>query len=345
MSIYAHIRPTNPPRAGTALLQIRGWEYENYELQFSIQRNQDDHYMRENHQWGSTLFWFEKSFEKSSEDNCLSCTVGPDILDPLLESPSSAMFYFCLRDTSGNEEGNPLKIFDGLMPSGASGEGVEDAQSTARTLDPVDIDTVEPDPEPAEDLTDQEQVTEPDEPAQLASASTVPTSTVMPAKKKPGPLILLAGLLILAVLAASAWWWFMHNKSTPTTTTAETDPVPLVTSAAVCSLEALESDSELAFVQSCIQSNPDSESLLKTIRLARDSGHCGVAQRLYANRAQAGDLLIAHAYAREYDTAHHQPSQCFTAPDDATAAYWYETILAYDPNDTEASQRLKELQP
>ncbi|EPM64996.1 hypothetical protein A249_41846, partial [Pseudomonas syringae pv. actinidiae ICMP 18804] len=67
--------------------------------------------------------------------------------------------------------------------------------------------------------------------------------------------------------------------------------------------------------------------------------------RLYANRAQAGNVEVAQAYAREYDPKYLQPSACFTAPDNATAAYWYETILGYQADNAEAAQRLKELKP
>ena len=78
--------------------------------------------------------------------------------------------------------------------------------------------------------------------------------------------------------------------------------------------------------------------------MAKANKQCGVAQRLYANRAQAGNIEVAQAYAREYDPKYLQPGACFAAPDNATAVYWYETILAQDPNNAEAKQRFEELQ-
>ena len=56
-------------------------------------------------------------------------------------------------------------------------------------------------------------------------------------------------------------------------------------------------------------------------------------------------MLIANAYAREYDPKYLKPSECFPKPDNATAAYWYETILGHEPNNAEAKQRFEELQP
>ena len=43
--------------------------------------------------------------------------------------------------------------------------------------------------------------------------------------------------------------------------------------------------------------------MLGIIQAAREAGKCSIAQRLYANRAQAGDVPIALAYAQEYDPA------------------------------------------
>lgn len=351
MSIYARLSPADTPSAGTALLQIRGWDYDNYGLQFAIQRNQDDYYLQHNRQWGNAPCWFEQSFEEQGEEGNLHCLIGPDVLDPLLESPASAMFNFRLRSADGDEEENPLKILEGLLPSSASGEGVGNAQSTARAAAPV-VPPVAPPPtpEPEPEAAAEPEPETPPLPEPTPAPAAAPAS---PAKKGRGGLILiiLLVLLLLAGLGAGIWWWLKkpgldlaapEPEAAPAAEVATAQPSGL---AAACSLEALADTTELSFVQSCIQSNPDSDSLLAIIHQARDAGHCGVAQRLYANRSQAGDLVIARAYAREYDPAHHQPSQCFDSPDAATAAYWYETILANAPDDTEARQRLEELQP
>lgn len=353
MSIYARLSPADTPSAGTALLQIRGWDYDNYGLQFAIQRNQDDYYLQHDRQWGNAPCWFEQSFEELGDDGSLSCLIGPDVLDPLLESASSAMFNFRLRSTDGDEEENPLKLLEGLLPSSASGDGVGNAQSTTRAAAPAAPPVApppppapEPEPEPEPEVVADSEPVAPPPPVPVPA----PTAAT-PAKKGSGGLILiiLLILLLLAGLGAGIWWWLQRDgqaaiepKAAPAADVAIAQPAG---PPAACSLEALADATELSFVQGCIQSNPDSDSLLAIIRQARDAGHCGVAQRLYANRSQAGDLVIARAYAREYDPAHHQPSQCFDSPDAATAAYWYETILTNAPDDAEARQRLEELQP
>lgn len=343
MSIYARLSPAETPSAGTALLQIRGWDNDNYGLKFAIQRNQDDYYLQHDRQWGNAPCWFEQSFEEQGEEGNLHCLIGPDVLDPLLESPASAMFNFRLRSADGDEEENPLIIQGGLLPSSASGEGVSNAQSTTRAAAPV-VPPPAPEPEPETVVEPEPEVAPLPEPAPASAAA-----PATPAKKGRGGLILiiLLVLLLLAGLGAGLWWWLKKPGLDLAASEPKAAPAAVQPSGppAACSLEALADATELSFVQSCIQSNPDSESLLEIIHQARDAGHCGVAQRLYANRSQAGDLLIARAYAREYDPAYHQPSQCFDSPDAATAVYWYETILANAPDDAEARQRLEELQP
>jgi hypothetical protein len=153
----------------------------------------------------------------------------------------------------------------------------------------------------------------------------------------------LIGLLIVVLLlAAGAGFWFY--KRTPAPAVAATAAAPAGADAQACTLDSMNSLPELTFVQTCIKAAPDSAKLLEIINQAKAGKHCGVAQRLYANRAQAGDALIANAYAREYDPKYLKASECFPAADNATAAYWYETILTQDPNNAEAKQRFEELQ-
>lgn len=113
--------------------------------------------------------------------------------------------------------------------------------------------------------------------------------------------------------------------------------------AAACSIEALGEQDELAFVQGCSQADMAPEALLSVIEAARDANHCGIARRLYANRAIAGDATIALAYAREYDPVYHQASTCFSSADAETAGYWYQIVLDIEPENSEAQARFEEL--
>jgi hypothetical protein len=164
-----------------------------------------------------------------------------------------------------------------------------------------------------------------------------------PVKKSNKGLI---GLLIVVLLLLAAGGGFWFYKRTPATAPVATAAAaaPVGADAQACTLESMNSLPELTFVQTCIKASPDSAKLLEIINQAKAGKHCGVAQRLYANRAQAGDALIANAYAREYDPKYLKASECFPVADNATAAYWYETILTQDPNNAEAKQRFEELQ-
>jgi hypothetical protein len=166
-----------------------------------------------------------------------------------------------------------------------------------------------------------------------------------PKKKSNTLLMLIIGLLVLAIAGAAAYFLLGKKPQTPDPAIAPATAAPAPTAAAACTLESMSSQPELAFVQACIKQAPPSAELLKIIETAKTNKHCGVAQRLYANRSQAGDVLIATAYAHEYDPKYHKASECFAEPDKATAAYWYETILGLQPDNVDAKQRFEELKP
>lgn len=125
---------------------------------------------------------------------------------------------------------------------------------------------------------------------------------------------------------------------------ADAEPAPSETAAAVgpCSLQRMSEMGELEFMQTCVDS--EAGNMLEVIGEARDNDHCGIARRLYAHQALNGDVAAALAYAREFDPAQHAPSACFPEPDAETAIFWYETALALDPANAEASLRVEELQ-
>lgn len=99
---------------------------------------------------------------------------------------------------------------------------------------------------------------------------------------------------------------------------------------------------ELSFIQGCLKSEPNTDQILEVIQQAKAAKACGIAQRLYANKAQGGNARIAFAYAREYDRQFVQEGGCFSVDSD-NAIYWYETGLGLDPNNAEARARLEEL--
>ncbi|RMQ43436.1 hypothetical protein ALQ04_02053 [Pseudomonas cichorii] len=341
MSITIKLSPLATPVPGHAFLQVRGWEHDAGNLEFAIQRNQDDHYLQHDRQWGNAPCWFAQHFVEDADGDSISYQVGPEIVDPLLLSSATGMFNFRLRSPDGSaEDENPMRLAAGLNSSLAgSSTGAGAAESTVSLtpppaapeplIEPVEAPPAEPEPQP-------EPVVEQAPPAQPAAA-----------KSRTG--LLLLGIVLLLAIAAGLWFWLKQPKA-PEPVAAPVPAAPVAApaapvSAAPCSVEALSSETELNFVQGCIKQSPDSAALLKVIELAKANKQCGVAQRLYANRAQAGNVEVAQAYAREYDPKYLQPSACFTTADNATAVYWYETILSYQADNAEAAQRLKELKP
>jgi type IV secretory pathway VirB10-like protein len=112
---------------------------------------------------------------------------------------------------------------------------------------------------------------------------------------------------------------------------------------AACSSEALAATKDdLSFIQACLRTTPDTEKVLAVIESAKTAKRCDVAHRLYAFKGQAGDVVIALAYAKEFDPKSFTAG-CVTAADKNTALYWYDLVLARDANHAEAKERAEAL--
>ena len=341
MPIRVDLLALEPNVPGQARLTVKKWQGGEEQLEFSIQRNQDNFYLQDQQAWSSNPFWFKVSrFDVTASGDGLQAQVGPEVVDPLLEGSANSQFQIELREQSlGYADKGVVRPGVGLLPSTAGGQtrsSYDGAELATPSAPVVEIPAVAQLPELSFSIDETEV-----EPESL-HAEPAYTPPPAPVKKSNKGLI---GLLIvvLLLLAAGLGFWFFTR-----TPAASPAPAPAPTTASAdaqaCTLESMNSLPELAFVQACIKASPDSAQLLEIINQAKAGKHCGVAQRLYANRAQAGDVLIAKAYAREYDPKFLQASECFPVADNATAAYWYETILAQDPGNTEAQERLEELQ-
>lgn len=345
MPIRVDLLGLEPGVPGQACLTVKKWQGVHERLEFSIQRNQDRFYLQEHKQWSSNPFWFKvPHFSEGASGESLETLVGPDVVDPLLESGANSNFQIELREQGpGFSDRGVIRPGIGLLASSAGGQtrgiyGGTDLVTPTVPGEPLDIPAV-----PRLDAFNAPEVELQHEPIHSEPLERA-AGPVPPKKSRLLPIIL--GLLVLILAAAGAWFFFHKKADTPVPSVPAAAVEPgTPTAGAACTLESMNTQPELAFVQACIKQSPASAELLKIIETAKASKHCGVAQRLYANRSQAGDLMIATAYAHEYDPKYHQPSECFVEPDKATAAYWYETILGLDPNNADAKQRFEELKP
>jgi len=342
MPIRVDLLALEPNVPGKARLTVKKWQGGEEQLEFSIQRNQDGFYLQDHKAWSNNPFWFKVSrFSVTASGDGLEAQVGPDVVDPLLEGGANSQFQIELREQShGHTDKGVVRPGVGVLPSTAGGQ----TRSTYGGADLTAPST--PEPETLEIPELPELVLSTAEPeVELESVPHEPdyAPPPPPVKKSNKGLI---GLLVvvLLLLAAGGGFWFYKRTPAPAPVAANPTAAPAGADAQACTVESMNSLPELTFVQTCIKAAPDSAKLLEIINQAKAGKHCGVAQRLYANRAQAGDALIANAYAREYDPKYLKASECFPVADNATAAYWYETILTQDPNNAEAKQRFEELQ-
>ncbi|WP_095057620.1 MULTISPECIES: hypothetical protein [unclassified Pseudomonas] len=339
MPIRVDLLALEPNVPGQARLTVKKWQGDEEQLEFSIQRNQDGFYLQDHKTWSNNPFWFKVSrFNLTANDEALETQVGPNVVDPLLEGGANSQFQIELRQQNhGHADKGVVRPGVGLLPSTAGGQTRStygSAELTTPSVPPVEIPEIPDMPELVLSTAEPE--------VELESVLTEPAYTPPPPPVKKSNKGLIGLLIVVLLLAAGAGFWFY--KRTPAPAVTATAAAPAGADAQACTLDSMNSLPELTFVQTCIKAAPDSARLLEIINQAKAGKHCGVAQRLYANRAQAGDTLIANAYAREYDPKYLKASECFPTADNATAAYWYETILTQDPNNTEAKQRFEELQ-
>jgi len=342
MPIRVDLLALEPNVPGQAYLTVKKWQGGEQQLEFSIQRNQDGFYLQDHKAWSNNPFWFKVSrFNLAANGEALETQVGPDVVDPLLEGVGHSQFQIELREQNhGHADKGVVRPGVGLLPSTAGGQtrstygGAELTTPSAPAPEVPQTPEIPDLPEPTLSTAEPE--------VALESVLTERAYTPPPAPVKKSNKGLIGLLIVVLLLAAGGGFWFY--KRTPAPAVAATAAVPAGADTQACTLDSMNSLPELTFVQSCIKAAPDSARLLEIINQAKASKHCGVAQRLYANRAQAGDALIANAYAREYDPKYLKASECFPTADNATAAYWYETILIQDPNNAEAKQRFEELQ-
>ena len=373
--MLAKIIATDPAVPGEAqlLIRLRGVTDLVESLEFALLNNQQN-YLQEGDQWSPAPHWFSISGGYPLQSGS-GFRVGAAIVDPLLVNQSPIQLHVKLA--SGEDRHTTLQVArEAVLPSSARGEVGEYGGSSVISTPVVEAPQV-PELAPVGVPVEIELPAfsaEP-EPEVEAEPEPVPVATPLPmastaAPKSKTPLIL--GGVVLLLLLGALIFWFSRPADAPSAAAPVTDPIadtaaepvtdptaetaaelvaaePVVNEASGeatddgCSATNLATKSELAFVQACIAEQPPTDALLAVIQNAKSAQKCGVAQRLYANRAQGGDSKVALAYAREYDPKFHQSNDCFKEADNATAAYWYDTALQVEPDNAEAKQRYEEL--
>ncbi|MGL5303206.1 MAG: hypothetical protein ACRC9M_06340 [Aeromonas sp.] len=344
------ILPTDPVVPGEAQLFVKtrfsDALLEN--LEFSLVDNEQN-YLQEGGQWSPAPHWFTICGGYPLE-NGSGFHIGAEIIDPVLSQSSQIRIF--ARLSIDDIRNTTLKVAsEGVLPSSARGEVGEYGGSSvvvAPVAEPIAPPVVTPAAEPE---VEPNRVVQPE--------PVVPPAPAAGSRSKL-PLIL-GGIALLLLLAALAFW-FLRGKADSSASEPASEPAAQVADGADaakeapaskeagapatvdgCSTDNLATKSELEFVQACIMQKPPTADLLVVIENAKSAKKCGVAQRLYANRAQGGDSKVALAYAREYDPKFHKANDCFKEADKPTAAYWYDTVLQFEPDNAEAKQRYEEL--
>lgn len=306
---------------GQATLHIEPWSQDASGVELSIQRNEGaPHLDPDSRQWVGDEQWIQLHGAKV-ENSTLIMPVGPTFVDPLLAGTQGPRVRARVRVGNSAPIQCAVRIDPAVLPAAAAGDAPSVGGSSQISAPVQAVDSVSP-------------------PSSAEPAAASPAAQKPRANKNNKLLFLLAGaLVLLAILAAALYFWLVKGDAKPNNLQEQS---PIESVAAGCNTSNLANAEALSFVQDCVRNVDDSAALLAVIEIARDTGKCEIAQRLYANRANAGDVVIAQAYAREYDPDLYSKNACFN-PDATTARYWYETVLQHAPDHADASTRLQAL--
>ena len=328
-TIKAQLLPDELQGPGFGWLHLEPFELEAQEpLSLTIERNQDGRFLGLSGQWQPTAQWLAP-VDTDAHGDRVACNLGADVIDALLANPQ--MQYRIVVRSGAQQAQAVLRLAAGLYPSNARAAVIAPA---------VAQEPAPPEPPPAPEI-------EPEAPAPAAKRSKMPV---------------LLGLVVLAI-AGAALWWFMQDNELATNEPAvaeiqepapqvlaepEPEPEPQATptetaDSGPCALGALaQLQDPLAYLQTCVQSDPSTEQILKVIEAGKAADQCDLIQRLYAHAAQTGHAPVTLAYAQEFDPETFTGG-CFNAADAETAVYWYEIYLRQQPNDAQAIERVQAL--
>jgi len=317
MRLRIQLRAAPGGQPGHGELVLRGWEHAPDALTVSIRRNRDSYYLDAGGGWGSAPV--DHALGAVREDgDALVAAVGPWLVDPLLAG-TGMTYLLTLRNAEGEGDG-VLQVIPGLLSSAAAGQSQLTASTAVHAAAPPPVPDVEP-------------AAEAEAPPQSAPAATAPPAS---AKKSLWWLWLLLGLLLLALIGAALWWFVLRPGGGSGAVADAGDTSPCGTGSMA------QTSDDLLFIRTCLATQPSSQEVLEVIAAAKAAKRCNLVQRLYAHKAQAGDVEVALAYAREYDP-HSFSGGCIEAADADTAVYWYEIVTEHAPDNHEAQQRLQEL--
>ena len=327
------LKPALNQMPGYGLLTLQGWETPapllDYSYEVCIQRNQDSRFLGADNHWTATQTWHQVDATES-QNEFVALTLGPTVVDPLVENPQMT---YLLQARYGQELAQGvMRIREGVLSSHASGQTGEAVSRIAKPVQAV-----------AQELNTSSE-------APRVGAPDPDTESVGQPKSSSSKALLIAAIVLVLVLIAAyfGWRWYQNQQqvvaAVPTSVSAPAAvSTPPPAAAAACSSEALAAiKDDLLFIQTCLKTTPDTTQVLAVIALAKAAKRCDVAQRLYAFKGQAGDMVIALDYAKEFDPKFFIAG-CVTAADKNTALYWYDLVLAKDANHAEAKERAEAL--
>lgn len=326
MTIRAEIKSDPDRGPGHGLLFIEGMPAGATAPKFSVMSNQgQDCYLGPQRSWQPTEAFHEAPVAQRS-DARLVLHVGPEIVDALVEQPSSATFRITVLLGSETDVGT-------LRVSALLGSRARDGGGGRQDLPAEPEKAVPPDPPPPPPVPEREPAKE-SSPRPAPTPPPPPLDSPRPRRRRTG--LIVASLLFLAIAGggAAAWYFCLipvlspgwcsqtaeHEDETPQPPTSEpTDTTERVTPPAPTPPSA-EAPAEAA---TCRDDDPP--GCLRLAREARTNGELEKARQLFQRAARIGAAEANVEIARMYDPeTWSSASSPAPKPDWETAVFWYE---------------------
>ena len=333
MAVNVELLPDRARGPGFAVLRVQGMPPANGATSIAIQRNQGSERHLGPGGWQAVQYAFE--MQGRSEDGAALFQLGPELVDPIVDSLAMCQFRVTVGDADGGVAVLRVGNRSAVLGSSARGAGVpmpdrSGAYAVAPDRPPPVVEQP-PEPEPDGEPAPAEPG-KPDDDEEI-EATSEPVPPLAPPAEPQGPARtggfgwMVKSALVLAVCAAAAAGYMYYAGIGPFAAAPDgaVAVVPATPAGPAAPPETARGLTDIASVRAFLEARPPVAEVLAAADGLLDGGKPDLALLVYRHAAGQGETRAAAAIARMYDPATFDPKRSPLPKADAeTAVYWYE---------------------